>query len=101
MSRRPVGEEPPAHELPPVPGVRAAMLRWLDRLPWTWLLLLGTWLTIAPITPEPHLIEKLRMLAEGALVRPLDIFDLAMHATPLLLVALKLRRQSRASRHLR
>ena len=74
------------------------MLRWLDRLPSTWLLLLAAWLAIAPITPEPHLIEKLRMLAQGSLVRPLDIFDLALHATPLLIVALKLWRQWRASR---
>jgi hypothetical protein len=78
--------------------VPAVMLRWLDRLPWTWLLLLAAWLAIAPITPEPHLIEKLRMLAQGSLVRLLDIFDLALHATPLLIVALKLWRQWRASR---
>ena len=74
------------------------MLRWLDRLPWIWLLLLAVWMAIAPITPEPHLVEKLRLLAQGALVRPLDIFDLAMHATPLLLVALQLWRQWRAQR---
>lgn len=74
------------------------MLMWLDRLPWIWLLLLGGWLAIAPITPEPHLIEKLRLLMQGALVRPLDIFDLVLHAAPLLLVALKLWRQSRGPR---
>jgi hypothetical protein len=74
------------------------MLSWLDRLPWIWLLLLAAWMAVAPITPEPHLVEKLRLLAHGALVRPLDIFDLAMHATPLLLVALKLWRQLRARR---
>jgi hypothetical protein len=33
------------------------------------------------------------MLSQGTLVRPLDIFDLLMHGTPLLLVALKLWRQ--------
>ena len=75
-----------------------AMLSWLERLPWTWLLLLAAWMAIAPITPEAHLVEKLRLLVQGALVRPLDIFDLAMHATPLLLVALKLWRQWRARR---
>lgn len=74
------------------------MLMWLDRLPWIWLLLLGGWLAIAPITPEPHLIEKLRLLMQGALVRPLDIFDLVLHAAPLLLVALKLWRQLRGPR---
>jgi hypothetical protein len=72
---------------------------WLDRLPWIWLLLLAGWMAIAPITPEPHLVEKLRLLVHGALERPLDIFDLAMHATPLLLVALKLWRQLREGRN--
>lgn len=74
------------------------MLIWLDRLSWIWLLPLAVWLAVAPITPEPHLIEKLRLLIQGALNRPLDVFDLAMHATPLLLVALKLWRQWRARR---
>lgn len=55
-------------------------------------------MAIAPITPAPHLVEKLRLLVQGALVRPLDIFDLAMPATPLRLVALKLWRQWRAHR---
>lgn len=74
------------------------MLNWLDRFPWPWLLLLAAWLAIAPITPEPHLVEKLRLLVQGALVRPLDIFDLALHAVPLLLVAIKLWRRLRAPR---
>lgn len=71
------------------------MLRWLDRLAWIWLVLLAAWMAIAPIRPEPHLVEKLRLVAQGALVRPLDIFDLAMHAAPLLLVVVKLWRQRR------
>jgi hypothetical protein len=69
------------------------LLGWLDRLPWVWLLLAAGWLAVAPVFPEPHLVEKLRMLSQGTLVRPLDIFDLLMHGTPLLLVALKLWRQ--------
>jgi hypothetical protein len=72
------------------------MLSWLDRLPWIWLLLLAAWMAVAPITPEPHLVEKLRLLVHGALVRPIDILDLAMHGTPLLLVVLKLWRLLRA-----
>lgn len=69
------------------------LLRWLDRLPWVWLLLAAGWLAVAPVIPEPHLVEKLRMLGQGMLTRPLDIFDLLMHATPLVLVALKAWRQ--------
>jgi hypothetical protein len=41
----------------------------------------------APFVPEPHLVEKLRLLFQGQLVRPIDIFDLALHGFfPLLLV---------------
>ena len=47
-------------------------------------------LGLAPFTPEPHVWEKLKMLAAGTLVRPIDIFDLLMHGAPLVLVALKL-----------
>jgi hypothetical protein len=74
------------------------MLNWLDRLAWIWLLPLAAWMAIAPITPEPHLVEKLRLLFQGALVRPIDILDLALHAAPLFLVALKLWRHWRAPR---
>ncbi len=41
---------------------------------------------------EPHVWQKLKMLAAGTLVRPLDIFDLFMHAAPLPFLALKLYR---------
>jgi hypothetical protein len=47
-------------------------------------------LGLAPFVPEPHVWEKLKMLAAGDLVRPLDIFDLALHALPWLLLAAKL-----------
>jgi hypothetical protein len=74
------------------------MLNWLDRLPWVWLLLLAVWMAIAPITSEPHLVEKSRLLAQGRLARSIDIFDLVMHAAPLLLVVLKLWRLWRPRR---
>lgn len=66
------------------------LTRWLDKLPLTWLAVLAAWLAVAPLFPEPHLIEKLRMLAQGILVRPLDVFDLLMHAVPLLVLVAKL-----------
>ena len=43
-------------------------------------------LGLAPFTPEPHVWEKLKMLAAGELVKAIDIFDLLMHATPWLLL---------------
>lgn len=65
-------------------------MQWLDRIPLTLLLPLAAVLALAPFSPEPHLLEKLRMLFSGTLVRPIDIFDLFLHGTPLLLVLLKL-----------
>lgn len=59
-------------------------------IPWTFLLPAAILVALMPLKPEPHLFEKLRMLANGLLTRPLDIFDLFMHGTPLLLVLGKL-----------
>ena len=64
-------------------------MRLIDRLPWAWVIVIATWLAIAPVVPEPHLIEKSRMLAAGILTRPLDIFDLLLHGVPLLVLAIK------------
>ncbi len=49
-------------------------------------LLLG----LAPFSPEPHLLEKLRMLFAGDLHRPIDIFDLFWHSWPVFWIALRL-----------
>ena len=73
------------------------MMNWLDRIPLLWLVLVATWLGVAPVVPEPHLIEKLRMLSQGTLSRPLDVFDLVLHTSPLLLLALRLWRMHRHS----
>jgi len=54
------------------------------------LLPVALFLAFAPFSPEPHLWEKLKMLADGSLVKPLDIFDLLLHGTPLLLLIRKL-----------
>ena len=64
--------------------------RLLARIPWTVLLPVAVVLGLAPFRPEPHLVEKLRMLANGQLSAPIDIFDLFLHGAPLLLVAGKL-----------
>lgn len=65
-------------------------MKWLDSIPMALLLPLAIVLALAPFTPEPHLWEKLKLLAAGNLSRPIDIFDLLLHGTPLLLVVLKL-----------
>ena len=73
-------------------------MAWLDRFPLGLLIAVALWLTVAPIIPEPHLIEKLRMLSEGTLVKPIDIFDLLLHSVPLVLLAVRLWRDARRGR---
>jgi len=69
-------------------------MTWIDSLPWPLLALVAVFFGLAPFRPEPHLWEKLKMLSAGTLVRPLDIFDLLMHATPIALLAVKLGRMA-------
>jgi hypothetical protein len=73
-------------------------MRWLDRIPLLWLALIAGWLAVAPVVPEPHLIEKLRMLTQGQLTRPIDIFDLLLHSVPLLLLLIRLVRRLRQAK---
>ena len=70
------------------------MMGWLDRFPLKLLVAVALWLAVAPIVPEPHLVEKLRMLSQGTLSKPIDIFDLFLHTTPLVLLALRLWRDA-------
>ncbi|MGM0559032.1 MAG: hypothetical protein ACQEVA_21790, partial [Myxococcota bacterium] len=42
-----------------------------------------------PAGDEPHLMQKIRMLLDGTLTRPLDIFDLFAHGLPLVLLVVK------------
>jgi hypothetical protein len=65
-------------------------MKWLDSIPLSVLLPLAVVMALAPFVPEPHLWEKLKMLVAGSLVKPIDILDLFLHGTPLLLLALKL-----------
>ena len=69
-------------------------MRWLDKIPLLPLVVIALFLGLAPFKPEPHLWQKLNMLVDGSLVRPIDIFDLVMHGTPALLLLLKLGRMA-------
>ena len=64
----------------------------LDQIPLSLIVLACLTLGLAPFFPEPHIWEKLKMLAAGNLVKPVDIFDLVMHAAPFAVLALKLLR---------
>ncbi len=64
-------------------------MNWLDRIPYPLLIGAAIFMLGAPFVPEPHLVEKARMLAEGRLTRPLDIFDVLWHLAPAVLLGLK------------
>ena len=70
------------------------MMKWIDNLPLTALLLVALTLGLAPFSPQPHIVEKLGMLFDGSLSRPIDIFDLLLHGAPWILLALKLARMA-------
>jgi hypothetical protein len=67
-------------------------MEWLDKIPLNILVIAALLLGLAPFFPEPHIWEKLKMLAAGTLSRPIDIFDLLFHAAPFVLLLLKLLR---------
>lgn len=48
-------------------------------------------LGLAPFSPEPHIVGKLRWIAGGAVgMGPMDWFDLAMHGAPWVWLAVTL-----------
>ena len=67
-------------------------MKWIKRLPVLPLAIIALMLAVAPYPsqPQPHLIEKLGMLFSGSLVKPIDVFDLFLHGTPLVLLILRL-----------
>ena len=65
-------------------------MKWLDRIPYIMLAPLAIFLALVPFAPEPHLWGKLKMLFTGTLSRPIDIFDLFLHGTLLVILLLKL-----------
>lgn len=67
-------------------------MTWLDKISYPMLLVAAVLMALAPMFPKPHLIEKLQMLREGTLSRPLDIFDLLFHSAPIVLLLVKVAR---------
>jgi len=66
------------------------MLSWLHCPPMGMLVAAAVLLALMPISPQPHLLQKMDMLLNGTLLRPLDIFDLFWHSWPMLWIALRL-----------
>jgi hypothetical protein len=73
------------------------MLRWLDATPVGILAVAAIVLLAAPVRPMPHVIEKLIMLKNGTLTKPIDIFDLFFHILPTVLLIIKIVRDTTRS----
>jgi len=65
-------------------------MAFLDKIPLMYLVIGAIFLGLAPFFPEPHLVEKTRMLINGTLTKPVDIFDMVMHASLPVLLVIKL-----------
>lgn len=70
-------------------------MQFIDQFPYPILIVLTLFMLGAPFVPEPHLVEKMRMLFEGTLTRPLDIFDVFWHLLPAIILVIKIVRQRR------
>jgi hypothetical protein len=65
------------------------MWRFLDSISYPILIFIAALMLLAPFSPMPHVVEKLIMLKNGNLTRPVDIFDLFFHLAPSLLLIIK------------
>ena len=65
------------------------MIKWIDKLPLMPLAVIALLLAVLPLHSTPHLVEKIGMLFQGTLSRPVDIFDLFMHGTPAVLLVIR------------
>jgi len=70
------------------------LLAWFDRISLEAIALPALLLALLPFFPEPHLWQKLKMLADGTLERPIDIFDLFLHGALLIPLGVKLTRRA-------
>ncbi len=66
------------------------MKQLLDKIPLIMLAFPALFLAIAPLSGQSHLLEKFTMLIDGSLSKPIDVFDLFLHATPLVLLIIKI-----------
>jgi hypothetical protein len=65
-------------------------MNFIDKIPYVVLILFAVLMLLAPFYPMPHVLEKLLMLKDGTLKKPIDIFDLFFHLAPTVLLLLKI-----------
>jgi hypothetical protein len=71
------------------------MLGFLDKIPHSILIIAAVFMLLAPFRPMPHVVEKLVMLKNGTLIKPIDVFDLFYHLSPAFLLILKILKNSK------
>lgn len=75
------------------------MFKLIDKIPLLPLTVAAIFMMLAPFVPEPHLLEKIRMLSNGELTKGIDIFDLFWHSlfvTILLIRLIRLKKPENA-----
>ena len=60
----------------------------LDKISWTLIVVLCATIGLAPFS-QPHIVEKLALLTNAELTKPLDWFDLLFHGLPWALLMAK------------
>jgi hypothetical protein len=70
------------------------MWAFLDKIPYSILIVAAIFMILAPFKPMPHVLEKLIMLKNGTLTKPIDIFDLFYHLIPTIILLLKIYRNT-------
>lgn len=73
------------------------LLGYIDKAPLWPLVAVTIFMSLAPFSPEPHLLEKSRMLVNGELTKGIDIFDLFWHSLFPVLLLVRLIRYKKAS----
>ncbi len=73
------------------------MLKFFDQIPILPLAVVAFFMLLAPFSPEPHLLEKSRMLVNGELTKPIDIFDLFWHSIWVVLLVIRLVRNKQST----
>lgn len=62
---------------------------WLQPVPMGVLTIISIWMLIAPIFPEPHLVQKAMWVVQGHTFKAIDVFDVAWHLFPSILLLIK------------
>ncbi len=72
------------------------MFKYIDQIPLLPLVIAAVFMMLAPFVPEPHFLEKLRMLINGELTKGIDIFDLFWHSIFITLLLIRLLRLNKS-----